>query len=103
MQGRTWCNGYARIWFVNSGNFFFLKAEQGRGSMTYDGEEYYTLVCPEGHGKAELTLYLRDHPKSGNIDRRVVVEVDCDIRDSLLKEGRECNLDCRKTEEYLDF
>ena len=71
--------------------------------MTYDGEEYYTLICPEGHGQAELTLYLRDHPKGGNSDRRVVVEVDCDILNSLLKNGREYNLGCRKTEKYLDF
>jgi hypothetical protein len=69
-----------------------------------DDYEYVSVICPEGHGNAQLTLYIREHRSSmGNrteIDKRAVYQSECDLQSSLLRNGRNCNWSCKKTEEY---
>ena len=66
--------------------------------------EYASLVCPEGHGAAELTIHVLEHTtsreKKERVDTHAVTQVDCDVQSSLLKNSRNCNCSCRETPEY---
>ena len=69
-----------------------------------DDYEYLSLKCPEGHGNAELTLYIREHHSSrdnrADIDKRSVYQSECDVQSALLRNDRNCNWSCKQTEEY---